>query len=74
MSEDGNQLCTVHRVTSQMASVKAVLWPWISQSIMSYDQGQVQFPLSGQCPKRPETAGEVFFFLKKKSNSIEGYK
>lgn len=31
-------------------------------------QGQVQFPLSGQCPKRPETASEVFL-----SNSIEGH-
>lgn len=29
---------------------------------MSYDQGQVQFPLSGQCPKRPEIASELFFF------------
>lgn len=32
-------------------------------------QGQVQFPLSGQCPKRSETASEVFFL----SNSIEGH-
>lgn len=38
---------------------------------MSYDQGQVQFPLSGQCPKRPEIASELFFFL---SNSIEDCK
>lgn len=44
-----------------MASVRAVLWPWVLQRLMSYDPGpHVQFPLSGQCPKWPKNASEFF--------------